>query len=52
MKKDYYDHKTDPVDFVSHCLNCEKEVRMVKDSLEGQRVYCFDCSHLALKALK
>jgi len=48
----YYDKTVTPHVFVTKCKNCNKDVRLVKDSLEKMKAYCFDYSHLALKALK
>ena len=48
----HYDKSVIPHVFVTTCKNCNKDVRLVKDSLEGQGAYCFDCSHLAMKRLK
>jgi hypothetical protein len=35
------DLKPDP--FITACAGCKKELRLLKDSTEGQRCYCGDC---------
>lgn len=45
-KPDYWDFSVTPPCFITHCKGCDVEVRLVKDSLEGKRAYCGDCSKL------
>jgi len=28
---------------IAHCKECERELRLLKDSTEGMAVYCGDC---------
>jgi len=29
--------------FITECAGCKKELRLLKDSLEGMKAYCGDC---------
>ena len=29
--------------FIVNCAYCKKEIRLLKDSTNGQKVYCGDC---------
>lgn len=37
--------------FITQCVECKGEVKLVKDSSEGKGIYCFEHSHLVLKRL-
>jgi hypothetical protein len=33
----------EPEPFITHCAKCKKELRLLKDSLEGKKAYCGGC---------